>query len=173
MDKELFKKTENRLYNYYIHLKLIEKLKHRVLLLWKQKEQIEKEMVELKNLNIDAYSNIGIDYSSERIQSSSSGTSKAEGEVIKYINNLDRQHKDIIKKIYNTNLKIRELELQIQDIQFNLSKLPEESKKFIELKYRDGRSVEWIANVMYGGARSTGYRKRKKLIKDILNKICY
>jgi hypothetical protein len=136
-------------------------------LLWKQKEQIDKEKIELKHLSIDAGLNMGIDYSREKIQTSSDGSGQAERETIKYIDNLDKQYKYTIKKILKTNVRIRELEIQNQDMQFNLSMLSEESKRFLEWKYGEGKSVEWIATEMFGGDRATAYRKREELMEDI------
>lgn len=167
IDKEAFRKIEGRLYRYYKQLKLIEKLKSKVILLWRQKEQIEKEKVELKHLDIDTGLNMGIDYSRERIQSSSSGIGEAERETIKYIDNLDKQLKHVIRNVLKINARIRELELQIQDMQFNLSMLNEESKRFIEWKYGEEKSIEWISEEMYQGARSTAYRKREELVEGI------
>lgn len=110
---------------------------------------------------------MGIDYSREKIQSSSSGMGEAEREIIKYIENLDKQLKYTVRKILKNNARIREIELQIQDMQFNLSMLNEESKRFIEWKYGEEKSVEWIAEQMYQGARSTAYRKREELVEGI------
>ena len=167
IDKETFRKTEGRLYRYYKQLNIIEKLKNKVVLLWKHKDQIEKEKVELKHLNIDTGLNMGIYYGVDKIQSGGSGVGEAEREVIKYIDNLDRELRYVARTILKTNARIREIELQIQDMQFNLSMLGEESKKFIEWKYGECKSIEWIAEKMYGGARSTAYRKREELVEDI------
>lgn len=52
-------------------------------------------------------------------------------------------------------------------MQFNLSMLSEESKRFIEWKYGECKSVEWIANEMYAGARSTACRKKEELVESI------
>lgn len=167
LDKELFRKTEGRLYRYYKQLKIVEKLKNKVVLLWKQKEQLEKEKIELKHLNIETGTNMGIDYSRDKIQCGSSGVGEAEREVIKYISNLERDYNYTVKKMLKTRAKIRDMEVQIQDMQFNLSMLNEESKRFIEWKYGEEKSIEWIAEEMYGGARSTAYRKREELVEDI------
>ncbi|GIM29879.1 hypothetical protein CPJCM30710_25450 [Clostridium polyendosporum] len=169
IDKEIFRKTEGRLYRHYKQLKLIQKLKNKVVLLWKQKEQIQKEKVELKYLDIEAGLNMGIDYSREKVQSSSDGSSEAERETIKYIEDLDKQYKNTVKKMLKINARIREIELQVQDMQFNLSMLSEESKRFVEWKYGECKSIEWIATEMYAGARSTAYRKRDELMGDIAN----
>lgn len=167
MDKELFRKTEGKLYRYYKNLRFIQKLKRDLNLLNKQKNEIENEKVELKHLQIEVYSNMGIDYSKEKIQSSSSGIGEAERETMNYIDNLNKQLDCIIRKILKTKSKIREIEFEISDIEFNINMLSEESKRFIEWKYGEHKSVGWIAVEMYGGARSTAYRKREELVENI------
>lgn len=39
---------------------------------------------------------------------------------------------------------------------------------FISYKYKLNKNVAWIANEMYGGVRSTAYRRRKEIINYIL-----
>lgn len=167
MDKELFRKVESRLYKHYKQLKIIENLKNRIVLWYKQQENIKKEIQQLKNLNLDVYANMGIDYSRDKIQSGGDGTSAAEKGTIKYIENLAREYRNTIRKILKTNARIREMEIQIQDMQFNLSMLNEECKRFVEWKYKECKSVEWIATEMYAGVRSTAYRKRYEIVEDI------
>ena len=167
MDKDLFRKTEGKLYRYYKNLRFIQKLKRDLNLLNKQKNEIENEKVELKHLQIEVYSNMGIDYSKEKIQSSSSGIGEAERETMNYIDNLNKQLDCIVRKILKTKSKIREIEFEISDMEFNLNMLSEESKRFIEWKYGEHKSVGWIAVEMYGGARSTAYRKREELVENI------
>lgn len=48
-----------------------------------------------------------------------------------------------------------------------LEQLDEEQRKFIKLKYRNRKSVEWIAIELMGGAKSTAYRKRDEIIRII------
>ncbi|MCS4521762.1 hypothetical protein JTS97_06990 [Clostridium botulinum] len=49
----------------------------------------------------------------------------------------------------------------------NISSLNEENKKFIELKYGENKSVDWIAVEMFGRARSTAYRKKNELVEHV------
>ncbi|RXI46070.1 hypothetical protein DP145_01650 [Clostridium tetani] len=167
IDKETFRKTEGRIYRYYKQIKLIKNLNDKIILLRKQKKQIEEEKVELTNLNIDTELNIGIDYSREKIQANSDKCGQAEKATIKYIDNLEKELQYVVKQILKTNIKIRELELQVQYMEFNLSMLNGEGKIFIEWKYNHNKSIDWIAVKMYAGARSTAYRKREELVKDI------
>lgn len=86
---------------------------------------------------------------------------------MKYVDNLDKQYKYTITKMQKTNERVRELEMQNQDMQFNLFMLSEESKRFVEWNYGEGKSIEWIATEMFGRARATIYRKSEELVEDI------
>ena len=164
LDKDLFKKTEGRLYRHYRNKKEIEKLKSRVVLLWKQKEQIEQD-IRTTNVKIDYYqSGMAL---GERVQTSSTGTSYAEREIIKAIEKLERELIQKKKKILKLEARIREKEEQIADMDYNISMLSEEYKRFLEWKYGERKSIDWIATEMYGGARTTAYRKREELVESI------
>lgn len=167
IDKEVFKKTEGRLYRYYKQLKFIQKLKRKIDLLYDQKEQVEKEKVELRNLRVEIGNNMGIDYSRDKVQASSSGSSEVERGVIKYIDDLDKEEERILRKILKTNAKIRTIEMELWDIEYNLNMLNEELRRFVEWKYGEKKSIEWISIEMYGGARMTAYRKREEVIENI------
>lgn len=68
MEKKIFEtlSIEVTMYRYPKQLKLIEKLKHKVVIMWKQKEQVEKDIRET-NVSIETELNMGIDYG-ERVQ---------------------------------------------------------------------------------------------------------
>lgn len=127
IDKEVFRKTESRLYRHFKQAKLIEKLKHKIVIMWKQMEQIERDIRET-NVTVETGLNMGIDYSREKIQTSSSGTGYAEQQIILEIGKLERELLYKKKKILKLNARIRELEEQTQDMQYNLSTLSEEAK---------------------------------------------
>ncbi len=164
IDKDLFKKTEGRLYRHYRNLKEIEKLKSRVVLLWKQKEQIEQD-IRTANVKIDYYqSGMAL---GERVKTSSTGTSYAEREIIKAIEKLERELIQKKKKILKLHARIREKEEQIADMDYNIQMLSEEYKRLIEWKYGENKSLDWIATEMYAGARTTAYRKREEIVESI------
>lgn len=165
IDKELFRKTEGRLYRYYRQLKQIEKLKNIVVLLWKQKETIERDIKET-NVSIDPESK-SIDYSQDRVTASSDGCSYAEKEIIRAIEKLEKELIYKKKKILKLRARIREMEEQTEDMNYNISMLSEEAKRFIEWKYGEGKSIDYIAAEMYAGARTTAYRKREELVENI------
>lgn len=165
--KETFRKTEARLYNYYKQLKILEKLKCKIKLLKMQQSEIELEMKNLNNLTLEVYANMGIDYSRDKIQTTSTGTGESERETIKYITRLEKERDHKVREIMKCNARLREIDLQCQDMKYNLSMLNEECRRFIEWKYGENKSIEWIGEEMYVGSRATAYRKRDELIEGI------
>ncbi|MGV2643904.1 hypothetical protein GNF86_21220, partial [Clostridium perfringens] len=80
MDKELFRKTEGKLYRYYNKDKQINSLKDKLTLLNKQIEAINKDLREC-NINLEPESKSPS--FEERVQTSSDGISYAEREVMR------------------------------------------------------------------------------------------
>ena len=165
MDKELFRKTEAKLYRYYESKKHLFGLTEKIKRLEYQKETIEYD-IKHTNIRIDPYQNgIGIN---ERVQTSSTGTSYAEQEIIKEIEKLEKERVKIIKQILKTKAKKRELEDYISNMEFNINMLNEESKRFLELKYSDKAKVIAISQKM-NMAVATVYRIREEIVENVAN----
>ena len=163
MDKELFRKTEGKLYRYYQSKKKIRELNNEISSLEYHKERVEYD-IRQANVTIDYYQNgTGLQ---ERVQSSTSGSSYAEIEMCKEIEKLEREHLRINKKILKIKAKIRELEEFIRHMNENVEQLNEEDKRFIELKYGDKKSMIYIS-MKLNMAQATTYRKREELIESI------
>lgn len=165
IDKETFRKTEGRLYRYYNELKLIDKLKHKVVILYKQLEAIENDL-RTTNIKIDPVESRSFDYSKERVTSSSTGASYAESEIIRAIETLEKEYIYKKRKMLKHHAKIRQMEEEIEDMKYNLSLLNEESKQFIEWKYGEKKSIEFIAQKLVI-APATAYRKREEVVEEI------
>lgn len=165
--KNDFKETERRVKLYYRNKKAIEKLKNKSNRLDVQIGDVLKEMRELKRFKAEVYSNMGIDYSKELIQTSSNSENAVEKEIYKYIEDLRRKCILNKKRMLKTNDRIREFEYINQDIEFSINELTEEEKRFLELKYSENKSIEFIARNLFTGARSTTYRKREEIIKKL------
>lgn len=167
LDKETFKRTEGRLYGYFRDLKEIETLEQECEELKAQEESIEWD---IKNCNVsvipDAYMSPNFD---ERVQTSSTGESAAEKGIVKEIENLENELKYVMRQIRGNRFRIRQLKRNTARLKKVLTVPPmsEEMMKFIEYKYKMNKSVDWIANEMYGGVRSTTYRKREEILENI------
>ena len=133
MSRDRFKKTEDKLYNYFNKEKKIATLNYRIEVL---KRQIDKINQELRECDV----NIEIESSSpgfeERVQTSSYGTSYAEREVIR-ITELKLKRK-VSKEIEIEELKeeIENIELDNSILEYNLKYINEEWYKLLEFKYK-------------------------------------
>lgn len=133
MSRDKFKKTEDKLYNYFNKEKKIATLNYRIEVL---KNQIDKINQELRECDI----NIEIESSSpafeERVQRSTDGTSYAEREVIR-ITDLKLKRK-LSKEIEIEEIKeeIENIELDNSILEYNLQYINEEWYKLLELKYK-------------------------------------
>ena len=165
MDKELFRKTEGKLYRYYESKKHLFGLNEKIARLEKHKETIEYD-IRHTNIRIDPYQ--GGPGINERVQTSSTGTSYAEQEIINEIEKLERERVKITKRILKTKAKKRELENYISNMDFNINMLNEESKRFLELKYSDKAKAIAISHKM-NMAVATVYRIREEIVENIAN----
>ena len=165
MDKELFRKTEGKLYRYYRYKMDIKRINSNIEMLERKKAKIEED-IKNTNVNIDYYQNgIGL---SERVQSSSTGTSYAENEMCKQIDKLEREHVQVVKRILKYKSRIRDIESFINNMGRYINLLNEEDKRFIELKYGDKKNILQIS-LRLNMAKATAYRKREDIINSIVD----
>lgn len=165
MDKELFRKTEGKLYRYFKLKNTSEALKENISWLESKIKEVERD-IKTTNVTIDYYqSGIGIN---ERVQSSSTGTSYAEAEIIKEITKLEREHCNMVKRLLKCKAKLREVEEFTKHMDYNIKSLNEEDKRFLELKYGECANILKISRLM-NMAQTTAYRKREELIENIAN----
>lgn len=165
MDKELFRKTEGRLYRYFRYKKEIVSSKRKIEFLQGKIKEIDDSIRNVhKYISVDPYQNgSGI---SERVQTSTNGTSYVESEMIKEVSKLEKEQCSMFKTVLKQQSKIREKEAYIRSMDTNIEMLQEEDKRFIELKYGDEIEVSMIADKL-NMARATAYRKREELVENI------
>ena len=172
LDKEVFKKTEGWLYGYFRDLQEIENLEQECEELKAQEESIEWD---IKHCNVSVIPDTHMSPSfDERVQTSPTGESVAEKGIIREIEKLEDELEYVERKIRGNRARIRELNRKTAKLKkvLTVPPLSQESMDFIIYKYKasvDGRckSVDWIANEMYGGVRSTAYRKREEIVGNI------
>lgn len=165
MDKELFKKTEGRLYRYFRYKKEIQSMKRRIEFLEQQIKEINSSIRNVHNyICVDPYQNgAGI---SERVQSSSDGTSYVEKEMEMEVTKLEKEQCNKIKGMHKLEARVREKETYVKYMDINIEMLEEEDKRFIELKYGDEKSIIAIS-IKLNIAQATAYRKREELVYSI------
>ncbi len=172
LDRETFKKTEGQLYGYFRDLDEIETLKQEYKEFKEQEESIEYD---IKSCNVTVEPDMHMSPSfDERVQISPTGESVAEKGIIREIENLENELDYVKRKIRKIRARIRELNRRMAKFKkvLTVPPLSQESMNFITYKYKeseDGRckSVDWIADKMYSGVRSTTYRKREEIVENI------
>jgi len=163
VSRDRFKKTEDKLYNYFNKEKKIATLNYRIELLKKQIDKINQELRECDvNIEIES-SSLGFE---ERVQTSSDGTSYAEREVIR-ITELKLKRK-VSKEIEIEELKeeIENIELDNSILEYNLQYINEEWYKLLELKYKFKKNETQISLEM-NISQSQVNKIKQKAIADI------
>lgn len=100
----------------------MDKLEHKISVLEEQKEKIRQDIKET-NIFLEEESR-SMTYE-ERVQSSSSGSSYAEKEMIRQIEKLKRELKSTIRYSLKLKVKAREIKKEIADIEYAVSLLGE------------------------------------------------
>ena len=164
MDKELFRKTEGKLYNYFNKEKKIATLNFRIDLL---KKQVEKINDELKACNVNIEAESSSPSFDERVQSSPDGASYAEREVIR-ITDLKLKRK-LAKEIEIEEIKekIENIELDNSILEYNLQYINEEWYRLLELKYKFKKNEVQISLEM-NISQSQVNKIKQKAIADIM-----
>lgn len=163
MSKDRFKKTEDKLYNYFNKEKKIATLNYRIEVLKKQIYKINQELRECDvNIKIES-SSPGFE---ERVQSSSDGTSYAEREAIR-ITDLKLKRK-LSKEIEIEDIKeeIENIELDNSILEYNLQYINEEWYKLLELKYKFKKNETQISLEM-NISQSQVNKIKQKVISNI------
>ncbi|CAM2079708.1 MAG: Phage transcriptional regulator, RinA family [uncultured Clostridium sp.] len=163
MSRDRFKKTEDKLYNYFNKEKKIATLNYRIELL---KKQIDKINQELKECDVS----IEVESSSpgfeERVQTSSDGTSYAEREVIR-VTELKLKRKRFKEiEIEELKEKIENIELDNSILEYNLRYINKEWYKLLELKYKFKKNETQISFEM-NISQSQVNKTKQKAIAEI------
>ncbi|WP_300902274.1 hypothetical protein [uncultured Clostridium sp.] len=159
-----FKKMESRLYNYFENIKAISKLKGEILELDKAYEETENT---LKNNKFDFDISLGSPAFEERVQTSCSGESAVEKQMLLKVNTLLKEQKLIRKKQFKKNAKIREIERNNINLRVAISMLEREEKKLIYFKYNEKFSIRAISDQLNCSVR-TAHRLRKLVIDKLI-----
>lgn len=144
MNKELFRKTEGKLYGYFYD---IEDLK-----------RVRSEIVSL---------NIAIETLDKRIRECNV---KIDPEQSGCMQIMEREQAHKIRKLFKLECRERNLSYKVEKMERNISMLKEEYKKFLELKYNtvihEKMGIRDIALELNMG-KNRAHEPREKLVNDI------
>lgn len=164
MSKDEFGKTEGRLYRYFENISKISMLEKEIEELDKRYDNVDNI---LKNSSFDFDISLGSPGFEERVQTSCSGESSIEKQILNQAERLIKEQKLIRKKQFKNKIQINELERNNIKIRVAIAMLEEEDKKFIFYKYNKKLSIEAIAEQFNISIRTT-YRLRKQIIEEIM-----
>lgn len=163
MDKELFRKTEGKLYGYFKDKDKLENTREEIKMVNNLIEELDKKIREC-NIKID-YNQGGMPLG-ERVQTSSTGTSYVERELIKGIDRMEQETAQRINKLFKLECEERNLKYKIDKMERNICMLKPEYKEFLRLKYSIGMGIREIA-LELNMCKNKAYDLREDLIKNI------
>ena len=132
MDSELFRKTERKLYDYYLDKNRLESVRKEIRTAVNLIATIDNN-IRTCNISIDPYQ--GGKETGERVQSSSSCSSYVEKAIIKAIDDMEKEKADRTKELYELQSEERKLISRMDKLEYNISLLNYECKRFLDLKY--------------------------------------
>ena len=159
-----FGKTEGRLYRYFENISKISALEKEIVELDKRYDNVEDI---LKNSNFDFDISIGSPGFEERVQTSCSGESAIEKQILNQAERLLKEQRLIRKRQFKNKIQINELERNNIKIRVAIAMLEEEDKKFIYYKYHKKMSMDNIGNEL-ALSRRTIYTLRKRIIEEVM-----
>lgn len=169
MDKDLFKKTEGKLYRYYEDLDKYKSIEAEIVLLKNIIVKLE-DKIKKCDVNIDPEQR-GIEIS-ERVQTSANGISYVEREIEKAIDDMEKERAHRIKRLFKLECSARNMQYKTEKMKNNINMLNDEYKKFIELKYKEKMGMRAIA-LELNMSKNTAYDLRENIVNSISNLTCW
>lgn len=134
--------TERKLKNYYKNKRELERLNYKLDTLCRHRDDVQRD-IDKNNISLKVELP-NMDFGCDRVQSSSIG-SPQERAVDSAFAKLEHRLKTLTTQILEEKESIRELELEVSDIEFLVGKLTAEARNFITLRYEERKSFKAIS----------------------------
>lgn len=161
--KILYEETNDKLFKYFNKDDIYKGLNKQLSVLDKQISDIEKELRECNYISIDEQSSSpGFD---ERVQTSSTGISYAEGQMIRLTElKLKRKAK---KEIERENIleQLEDMEIIETEMEWKVEQLQDNLKKLLKMIYKDNMSEVQISLKLHLSQSQVNKRKNQILEK--------
>ncbi|MEG2919099.1 MAG: hypothetical protein RR851_14335 [Clostridium sp.] len=168
LDKELFRKTEGKLYGHFYDIEDLKRVRAEIVLLNNMIEDLDKRMREC-NVRIDPEQS-GCMQITERVKTSVNCTSYVEKEITKAIGEMEREQAHKIRKLFKLECRERNLSYKVENMERNIGMLKDEYKKFLDLKYNmaahERMGMREIA-LELNMCKTKAYEVRENLVIDI------
>ncbi|EPY2306802.1 hypothetical protein ACXATD_002469 [Clostridium sporogenes] len=163
MDKDSFRKTEKKLYNYFRKDKKISSLNKKINLLRDQINDIDQR---LRNVDIDIPEESKSIAYEERVQTSSDGSSYAERTLMRITDRLLIEKSRKTEEIANLEEQIRQIVADNVIIEDNIKDIRGEEREFLRLKYGE-EMKDWQVGNKLGMSQPTSTRTRQRLVENV------
>lgn len=163
MDKQLFRATERKLYDYFQAEKKISCLNLRIELLNKHIADIRTRIRET-DISIPGESR-SITYG-DVVQTSGSVISYAERAAIRIIDDMENEIAYKREQLAELEKQIRDIESYNAIIEYNLNFLSHNDQMFLQLKYGQEKA-DWQIGQEMSMSQSTATRTRQRLVEDV------
>jgi len=154
---------EDRIKAYYRDKRELDRLNHNLNLLYCHREEVQKD---IDTSNIALVVDIQrIDYDKEKVQTSNTA-SPQERAVDNAFAKLEQKLQVLDIEILDTKQLIREVEQKNIDMEFLISQLNDEARRFVEMRYkekRSGRAIELELNL----SEASVWRLRKAILESL------
>ncbi|KHD34350.1 hypothetical protein NL50_17315 [Clostridium acetobutylicum] len=159
---------ENKLRNYYTDIKKINILEEKIKSLKSIKERIE-DNIRHCDIKIEADLNMGVSYG-EKVQTSSTGTGYAEGQIIKQIERQEKKAQELQEEITRTLLEISDLSSKNAILKSILDRIGHVYIDIIEMYYKRGMSNRSIGMGLNLDERTIRNKKKEalRIIKKLI-----
>lgn len=159
--KELFKDTEDKLYKYFNRDNITKGLNSQLSVLDKQIADAEKELKDCSYINIEEQSSSpSFD---ERVQTSSTGISYAESQIMKLTNiRLERMNRLKLEREEILN-QLNDLECIKAEMDWKINQLKDNYKSMLSMLYKDRMNEVQISFKLHLSQSQVNKRKNKIL----------
>lgn len=132
ISKERQEGIEQKLYNFYDKEKKIKSLKHKIEYIKKQIQQVQSEKMDYFGYKSPSWD--------EKVQTSSSNTSYAETELIRFEEKKEKRINTLQDHIEEIEDIILNIEMDNSILEYNVVFLEEDIKKMLKMLYKDKRT---------------------------------
>lgn len=153
---------ENKLRNYYTDIKKINILEEKIKSLKDIKERIE-DNIRNCNVKVEPDLNMGVSYG-EKVQTSSTGTGYAEGQIVKQIEKQEKKAQELQEEITKTLLEISDLSSKNAILKSILDRLGHVYIDIIQMYYRKGMSNRTIGMELNLDEKTIRSKKKEALL---------
>ena len=158
--KKELKEIEDKLYNYFAKDRKIASLKYKIEVLEQQIENIKREKIDCTKWYA------GISWG-DKVQTSPTGTSFAETEIIKLEERKEQRISECLQEIEDIKETIDKIQKENSIIDYNIKFLGEEEKQILNYKYKYKWNEFKIARELFKD-QSVINKKRRKILYDIV-----